>query len=225
MKAFSTAAARGKLLPMPDDLAARAKRSQSESQEERQKLRSELEVMRREVEWHEEKRAALEGTMAELRKARGEGAVAGKTLHLLHVEDNADDVFFFERAVRSAGVPIESAYVSDREAALLWLQTSAAKPDLILLDIRMPRMNGLEFLAEVKAGPYSDVRVVMFSTSGHRTDVQRAKELGADACWVKPPGISELGVVVERLYASWASGLIPSEWPAQEAAPDGPPAQ
>ncbi len=75
--------------------------------------------------------------------------------------------------------------------------------DLILLDINMPRMNGLEFLGQVKETPaFAGIPVVIISTEGKEEDTIRGLEAGAAAYVKKPFGHQELYEVIERLEPS-----------------------
>jgi two-component system chemotaxis response regulator CheY len=75
--------------------------------------------------------------------------------------------------------------------------------DLVLLDINMPNMNGLEFLAELRAnsGAQPDVKVVIISTEGREEDTARGLEAGADAYIKKPFHSEEILDVIQRLEA------------------------
>ncbi|MFL6237371.1 MAG: response regulator [Thermoanaerobaculia bacterium] len=73
--------------------------------------------------------------------------------------------------------------------------------DLVLLDINMPNMNGLEFLAELRANGRQDVTVVIISTEGREEDAARGLEAGADAYIKKPFHSEEILDVIQRLEA------------------------
>ena len=78
--------------------------------------------------------------------------------------------------------------------------------DLILLDINMPRMNGLEFLAEIKKqAQYASIPVVIITTEGSEDDTHRGLEAGASAYVKKPFRNEELLGVINRLSASTAA--------------------
>lgn len=78
-----------------------------------------------------------------------------------------------------------------------------ADVDLILLDINMPRMNGLEFLGEVKRDPaLSEIPVVVVSTEGKEEDTERAMELGASAYITKPFQSENVLEIVSKLTMS-----------------------
>ena len=137
-----------------------------------------------------------------------------KTLQLLYVDDDENELFFFRRAVRLASVPIAIEAAEDGEQALERLQLGETMPDIVLLDIRMPRMSGFEVLEEVRRrGRTRELPVIMFSTSSHDMDIRRAKELGATTYCVKPGGVEDLTRFVQRLYDVWTRGEVPSAWP------------
>jgi len=146
-------------------------------------------------------------------RSESERTNVDKPLRLLHIDDDENDRFFLQRAVKTADVPIQIEVALDGERALTWLKSAAALPDLILADIRMPRMSGLEFLEAVKKTDRRDVPVVMFSNSVYQGDIERARELGAKAYCVKPAGMAELVEFAKRLYGSWARSELPCEWP------------
>ena len=74
--------------------------------------------------------------------------------------------------------------------------------DLVLLDINMPNMNGLEFLAELRAvGARPDLTVIIISTEGREEDTARGLEAGADAYIKKPFHSEEIVDVIQRLEA------------------------
>jgi two-component system response regulator len=75
---------------------------------------------------------------------------------------------------------------------------------LVLMDVNMPRQNGLDALAEMKADPrLNSVPVVVFSTSRDEEDIRRAYQLGASSYMVKPIGLPELVNAVVLMRAYW----------------------
>src|SRR5688572_10305735 len=140
--------------------------------------------------------------------------MSSKTLHLFHVDDDENDRYFVARAVRAAELPIEVKNAPGGPEALAMLRTAAIHPDLLLLDIKMPEMSGFDVLKELKnTGP--EVPVVMYSSSSHESDVERARELGAHAYCVKPSGLTQLVEFIKRLYHAWLRSEKPCEWPAK----------
>ena len=143
--------------------------------------------------------------------------MAERTLHLFHVDDNENDRFLFNRAIATTGLPIHLVSAASGEEALRLLNSFEQPPDLVLLDIRMPEMSGLELLEALKSGRHADLQIAMYSTSDHDTDVVRAKDLGAVAYYVKRGGFEGLVDFLRRLYETWDSLGTVSEWPKSAA--------
>ena len=137
-----------------------------------------------------------------------------KTLRLFHVDDNEDDRFFVARAVRVAALPIDVRNAAGGEEALAMLRTAGVWPDMLLLDIKMPEMSGFDVLEALKREGVV-MLVVMYSSSSQELDIERARELGAHAYCVKPPGLEQLVEFIKGLYQSWVRAEKPCEWPAK----------
>lgn len=125
--------------------------------------------------------------------------------NLLIVDDNPADVRYTEEMLKEAGVESDRRVVKDGVEALRFLRqrgeyADAPRPDLVLLDWHLPRKNGREVLAELRAdGRLADVSVVV--TTGSRLEVEslRTESEGADAYAVKPIEADELRRFAERL--------------------------
>jgi len=111
---------------------------------------------------------------------------------ILLVEDNPGDVRLTREALREGPVPANLSVVADGEEALAFLRrqgqyAAAPRPDLILLDLNLPRMSGREVLAAVKAdAKLRRVPVVVLTSSQAEPDVQASYDLGAN-CYVTKP--------------------------------------
>jgi two-component system, chemotaxis family, response regulator Rcp1 len=130
-------------------------------------------------------------------------------MHILLVEDNQHDIFFVQHALKKVEKPVELSVVQDGEQALNFLfhrepYLHVAQPDLILLDINMPRTSGFEVLAarghdlHLKCLP-----VIMLTSSTHPRDVTRCYELGANAYIAKPAGIPKLVTILKGILDFW----------------------
>lgn len=107
----------------------------------------------------------------------------GKPKKILLVEDDPMVVRMYERKLTLEGFSIDLAYNGEDGLAAL----KKNRPDIILLDVMMPRLSGLDMLRLVKSDPqYADLPVVILTNLGDREeDVKKCKELGAEDYWVK----------------------------------------
>jgi len=113
--------------------------------------------------------------------------LASAPVRVLIVEDDPDTAELVRRGLEAQPRPVEVEVVADGEAALARLAASVALPDLLLLDLRLPRMDGLRLLEAVKSRPdLSDLPCVVLTTSDAERDRVRARELRADSYLVKP---------------------------------------
>jgi CheY-like chemotaxis protein len=126
---------------------------------------------------------------------------------ILLVEDNAVDVDLTRRAFarRRLAIPIEVA--RDGEEALAFMQRWEAGdpvPAVILLDLKLPKVDGLEVLRQFKKHPrFSTIPMVMLTASGEDRDVQRAYELGANSYIVKPVDFARFVEVAAQIQGYW----------------------
>lgn len=143
-------------------------------------------------------------------------AMASEPFRILLVEDEPGDARLMQLALQragttgSAGRAIDLHWVSDGREALAYLHRqgeqfqSAVKPDLILLDLKMPGMGGLEFLGEFKSDPaLSDIPVVVVTTSALDSDIQAVRRLGIADYLQKPADLTEFMSMIKRLGSEW----------------------
>lgn len=126
---------------------------------------------------------------------------------VLLVEDNPDDALLMQRAWKSAHIRNLLPTVTDGEQALAYLEGAGIYSDrqkypmpiAIFLDLKLPRIDGLEVLAAIRANPrLRHLHVDVLSASTREADIRRANELGANSYIVKPSRVQEL---VEMLTA------------------------
>jgi len=126
----------------------------------------------------------------------------GSIIELLIVEDDPGDVVLTREALADATVPHNVRVVSDGEAAVAYLRrqgpyATAPRPDLVLLDLNLPRLDGWEVLAQVKSDPdLQAIPIVVLSTSSAHEDVTRSYELHANAYVTKPVDLDAFTDVV-----------------------------
>ena len=134
-------------------------------------------------------------------------------LKMLVAEDEETDVFLLRRAFERAGVAVNPMFVRDGQETLDYLEglgefSDRGKyplPSVIVLDIKMPRMNGFDVLAWLKSHKnYRCTPVIMFSGSDDLMDIDRAYELGANVYMTKPNEAEQLLRLVGVLKEYWA---------------------
>ena len=124
------------------------------------------------------------------------------TLRVLVVDDNDDHRFLTRRALAQAP-DVTLLLARDGEEALAVCR-GETRPDLVLLDIKMPRKDGFEVLAALRADPRTaSLPVVMLTSSENGGDVARAKALGADDYVTKALDAKTFGERVRGVLAAW----------------------
>jgi CheY-like chemotaxis protein len=126
---------------------------------------------------------------------------------LFLVEDNAGDVDLVREALSGLPFAVGVSTASDGEEALKLLRDAAdcgALPNVIFLDLNLPRMNGLEVLAQLKTHPaLRDVPVVVLTSSSAAKDANRSHALRADEFVTKPTDVHEFFAAVRTTARRW----------------------
>ncbi len=133
-------------------------------------------------------------------------------LKILVVDDSREDQFLLDHAIRKTGAALNLRFVTDGEEALDYLE-GAGKfadrekfplPSLIMLDLKMPGMNGFDVLKWVKTQPrHICIPVVIFTSSDESKDVTRAYMLGASSYIPKPSDSDRFTGVVRAIEDYW----------------------
>ncbi len=116
-----------------------------------------------------------------------------KTPNIVLIEDNPADVLLIRKALEERGIKCELAWFENGETALSSLsEKSRPLPDLILLDLELPRADGLEVLSRIRGmARFSDVPVVILTSSQSPSDRQRTTRLGAARYIRKPSALQD----------------------------------
>lgn len=137
------------------------------------------------------------------------GNPALRMIDILMVEDNPGDVRLTREALKGAKVLHELNVVTDGEAALDYLfrrapYEDATRPDLILLDLNLPRKDGREVLTAIKADRFlKSIPVVILTTSQAEEDVLRAYSLSANCYVTKPVDFDQFTRIVQAIEDFW----------------------
>jgi chemotaxis family two-component system response regulator Rcp1 len=142
----------------------------------------------------------------------------GKRARILLVEDNPGDVRLALEAFRECRMKCDVRVVNDGQAVLEILRRSGApggdpRPDLILLDLNLPVMDGRQVLGEIKSDPgLRRIPVVVLTTSKAEDDVARSYDLQANAYIAKPVDMDHFVEVIKKIEDFWfATVTLPAE--------------
>lgn len=132
---------------------------------------------------------------------------------LLMVEDSPDHAELIRRSLQYADPPVEIHHVSDGAQALDYLfnqgdfadTTDHPRPDLMLLDLNIPKVHGLDVLRESKANEHTRaIPVVVLSSSDAPKDVQAAYERHVNSYLLKPMSFADLRILMSSMTAYWS---------------------
>lgn len=137
---------------------------------------------------------------------------------ILVVEDNPEEVFLLQKALKQTGMEIVTHFASDGEEAIDYLsgtdqfrdRFTYPEPDLLLMDLKMPRKGGfelLEWFRNLQEGAL--IPVVVLTSSTNEADVQRAYSLGANSYFLKPTSFNEFRETVKAICQYWLRARRP----------------
>ena len=143
-----------------------------------------------------------------------------KTIFL--VEDNLGDIRLIQEAFKRADTPCEISVARDGVEAMAYLRREgefhqAPQPDLILLDLNMPRKDGREVLSEIKADPrLKHIPVVVLTTSRNEGDIFKSYDLHVNCYIAKSRNLAELFTIIQGIEEFW---LKTASLPTARASP------
>lgn len=129
--------------------------------------------------------------------------------HVLMVEDDPADVTLTREALKESKLALNLHVVEDGEAALRFLRhqppyAQAPRPDLVILDLQLPKIDGHEVLRRVKADPMlRAIPVCVVTASDKAEDVERAYKAGANCYVTKPVDLPQFARVVQAIESFW----------------------
>jgi CheY-like chemotaxis protein len=140
---------------------------------------------------------------------------------ILVVDDDDNDVFFLQNAIKTLGLEISVHVARDGRQALDYLEGQGRFADreefplpiLVLLDLKLPHVMGLEVLRQIRQTPELLFPVIILSASQNEADIEAAYRLGANAYLVKPGAAAKLLEMVRAIKDFW---LTNSTLPAQK---------
>ena len=128
-----------------------------------------------------------------------------KTLKILLVEDDTIEVMKLKRAVDTLNLNHNILHASNGEEALEMLQNKNSLPNIILLDLNMPKINGLEFLKILKSDKQLRfIPTIVLTTSLNKRDVLECYKIGIAGYLLKPLKYDEYVSRIEKLLSYWS---------------------
>lgn len=138
-------------------------------------------------------------------------------LHILLVDDSDDDNFFSQLAIKKSGIPASVSVCVDGLDALHYLTgkgvyegKEVTVPDVIFLDINMPKMNGWEFLndfSKLDIAQNPTIVIVMLSTSDHTHDINKAEEISVVKSYLTKPLSEKHLVQIATEHCGYSDGV------------------
>ena len=131
---------------------------------------------------------------------------------ILVAEDDPNDIFFLRRAFQKAAIKCRILDVSDGQQAIFYLQGTAPYsnradyplPQLLVLDLKMPLMNGFDVLEWLRGQPdLAQLPALVLSSSAQDEDISRARRLGARDYLVKPTDLAQLSELAREIATKW----------------------
>jgi two-component system, chemotaxis family, response regulator Rcp1 len=138
----------------------------------------------------------------------------GRPMEILLVEDNLEDARMTIQSLKHEGVRCRVTLMCDGEEAMAFLHRKgvyarAPRPDMILLDLELPKLNGPQILAEVRANPsLESIPVVVLTGSLIQQTLLEAEQLRVDGFMTKPVSLEQFIGVIKSLRRCWLSELI-----------------
>lgn len=125
-----------------------------------------------------------------------------KLIHILLVEDDPDDVELLESAFRDNQVAFESTVIPQGDHVLPHLEMCKIFPDIIILDLNLPKMHGKEVLSQIKLSEsLKQIPVVILTTSSAQGDLDFCMQKGADDYLIKPVTLDDFNAVVQKILS------------------------
>jgi len=110
-----------------------------------------------------------------------------RTLSILLVEDDPDDIELMHDALKENNIQFSLETIKQGDAVLPYLENTAPKPDVIVLDLNLPKMHGREVLKGIKSNPHtSNIPVIILTTSSVKKEMDYCIQNGASQYLIKP---------------------------------------
>ena len=137
-------------------------------------------------------------------------SVHTRPIHILMAEDEENDIEFTRKAFQEAKINNNFSVVRDGDEVFPFLENlENGEVDLILLDLNMPKVSGIEVLEKLKSHPeFKKIPVVILTSSNSDDDILRSYEAHANCYIRKPVGYQEFGEIIKSIEDFWLSIVV-----------------
>ncbi len=126
-------------------------------------------------------------------------------LNILLIEDDKIEIMKIHRTIKSLSLKHHLTEVDNGIDALNILNGMEDLPDIILLDLNIPKMNGIEFLSVLKANPnLNSIPIIILTTSNNRKDLMQCYKFGISGYLLKPLRYEDYVLKIEKLLSYWS---------------------
>lgn len=123
-------------------------------------------------------------------------------VHILLVEDDEDDITLFKLALKKLPFPVTLTILTEGDEVLSYLNTATERPDLVFLDLNLPRMHGRDVLRQTKGSVIGRLLpVFILTTSSAQGDIDYCLAYGAEQFLTKPASLAELVAMLTEVLA------------------------
>lgn len=121
-------------------------------------------------------------------------------MRILLIEDDADDIELLQEALKNHAIAFDMDVIKDGKLALDHFRAGSMAPEIIILDLNLPKVHGRELIVEIKAAQtFKNIPLLILTTSSAKEDVEYAYKHGADKYLIKPSTIEKIRETVNTI--------------------------
>ena len=123
-------------------------------------------------------------------------------MKILLIEDDLDDIEFLEEAFKNQGIDAHMDIATDGSAAVNYIRSGHYYPDIIILDLNLPKIHGRDVIIEIKSSDaFRHIPLLILTTSSAREDMEYAYSHGADKYLIKPTTLGQIRQTVNTIVS------------------------
>ena len=123
-------------------------------------------------------------------------------MRILLIEDDSDDIELLQEALKNHAIAFEMEVIKDGKMALDHIRIGKAAPEIVILDLNLPKVHGKELILEIKAQTiFKDIPLLVLTTSSAKEDIEYAYKYGAAKYLIKPTTMERIREMVETIVS------------------------